>query len=456
MKKFDLIIIGAGRASNLAARAGKAGKKVAIIEKSSLGGTCPNRGCVPSKLLLCYAHVANAIKESNRHFIDSSINNIDVKKIFEQTNNYISKIDSHYERKFNENVQIFKGVGSFVSNNVIKVNDEELSAPKIVIATGTKPIKAPHEKAWTSDDIFPLVGNIPKSITIVGAGFIACELSSFFSAIGIKTTLLVRSQRILNNEDEDISAIFKKEFSKKVDIKFDTTIQTTNYENNQFNLILENKDGTTIKHQSEALLYATGRESNTDTLNLQNTTIQIDERGFIKRNELFETNAKGVYVVGDASGKHMLQHAAAYEVNHLGKILLEECMEPLHFKYMPHAVFTEPEIASVGITEQKAKEQNIEYVTSTTNWIASAKAMSMRLDYPITKFIINPKNHEILGCHMIGPESSTMMHQVLAVMHINNDVRHLKEMLYIHPALSEALLPAAVEAVREVEKYNKK
>ena len=456
MKKFDLIIIGAGRASSLAVRAGKAGKKVAIIEKSSLGGTCPNRGCVPSKLLLGYAHVANAIKESNRHFIDSSINNIDVKKIFEQTNNYISKIDSHYERKFNENVQIFKGVGSFVSNNVIKVNDEELSAPKIVIATGTKPIKAAHEKAWTSDDIFPLIGDIPKSITIVGAGFIACELSSFFSAIGIKTTLLVRSQRILNNEDEDISAIFKKEFSKKVDIKFDTTIQTTNYENNQFNLILENKDGTTIKHQSEALLYATGRESNTDSLNLENTSIQIDERGFIKRDALFETNAKGVYVVGDASGKYMLQHAAAYEVNHLGKILLEECTEPLHFKYMPHAVFTEPEIASVGITEQKAKEQNIEYVTSSTNWIASAKAMSMRLDYPITKFIINPKNYEILGCHMIGPESSTMMHQVLAVMHINNDVRHLKEMLYIHPALSEALLPAAVEAVREVEKYNEK
>ncbi|MDD3055246.1 MAG: dihydrolipoyl dehydrogenase [Aliarcobacter sp.] len=455
MKKFDLIIIGAGRASNLAARAGKAGKKVAIIEKSTLGGTCPNRGCVPSKLLLGYAHVANDIRESSRHFIDSYINNIDVKKIFEQTNNYISKIDSHYARKFNENVEIFKGIGSFISNNVIKVNDELLSAPKIVIATGTKPIKAPHEKAWTSDDIFPLVSNIPKSITIVGSGFIACELSSFFSAIGIKTTLLVRSQKILNNEDEDISRIFKKEFSKKVDIEFETTIQNIDYRNSQFNLILENKNGTTKEHQSEALLYATGRKSNTDFLNLENTSIQIDEKGFIKRNELFETNAKGIYVVGDASGKHMLQHAAAYEVNHLGKILLEECTEPLHFKYMPHAVFTEPEIASVGITEQKAKEQNIEYVTTTTNWIASAKAMSMRLDYPITKFIINPKNYEILGCHMIGPESSTMMHQVLAVMHINNDVRHLKEMLYIHPALSEALLPASVEAVREVEKYNK-
>ena len=456
MKKFDLIIIGAGRASNLAVSAGKAGKKVAIIEKSTLGGTCPNRGCVPSKLLLGYAHVANAIKESDRHFINSTINSIDIKKIFEKTNSYISKIDSRYESRFNENVKVYKGVGSFVSNNVIEVNNEQLTAPKIVIATGTRPIKAPHEKAWTSDDIFPLEGDIPKSITIVGSGFIACELSSFFSAIGIKTKLLVRSQRILSNEDEEISAIFKEEFSKKVDIEFNTSIKTINYKNNQFNLILENKDGTTKEHQSQALLYATGRESNSDTLKLENTSIEIDERGFIKRDEFFETNAKGVYVVGDASGKHMLQHAAAYEINHLGKILLEDCKEALHFKYMPHAVFTEPEIASVGITEQKAKDENIEYITSTTNWLASAKALSLRLDYPVTKFIINPKNYEILGCHMIGPESSTMMHQVLAVMHINNDIRHLKEMLYIHPALSEALLPAAVAAVKEVEEYKKK
>ncbi len=364
------------------------------------------------------------------------------------------KIDSRYESRFNENVEIFRGTGSFLSNNIVKVNDDELTAPKIVIATGTKPIKAGHEKAWTSDDIFPLKGKIPKSITIVGSGFIACELANFFSAVGIETKLLSRSQRILGNEDKDISAVFKEEFTKSVDIEFDTTIQNVEYKNNKFEIALESKSKGLIEHTSEALLYATGRKSNSGSLHLENTTIDINERGFIQRDEFFETSAKGVYVVGDAAGEHMLQHAAAYEVNHLGRILLEDCKEPLNFKYMPHAVFTEPEIASVGITEQKAEEQNIEYVTTTTNWLASAKAMSTRLKYPVTKFIVNPNTYEILGCHMIGPESSTMMHQVLAVMHINNDIRHIKEMLYIHPALSEALLPAAVEAVKEIERYN--
>jgi|TARA_R110002050_G_scaffold253376_1_gene391539 dihydrolipoamide dehydrogenase len=455
MKKFDLIIIGAGRASNLAVSAGKAGKKVALIEKSALGGTCPNRGCVPSKLLIGYAHVANAIKDSNRHFIDSTINKIDLEKIFQDTNEYISKVDEKYEHRFNENVEVFKGVGSFISNNVVQVNEEQLTAPKIVIATGTKPIKPEHEKAWTSNDIFPLKGKISKSLTIVGSGFIACELASFFSAVGVETTLLSRSQHILGKEDYEIQEIFKSEFSKKVNIEFDTIAKDVEYKNEQFTMTLENKDGTSKTHTSEALLYAIGRQSNTSSLKLENTSIQTTQKGYIKRDDFFETTAKGVYVVGEAAGVYMLQHAASYEVNHLGKILLEDCKEPLHFKYMPHAVFTEPEIASVGITEQEAKKQNIEYVATTTNWLASAKAMSTRLKYPVTKFITNPKTYEILGCHMIGPESSTMMHQVLAVMHINNNIKHLKEMLYIHPAMSEALLPAAVGAVKEIENYNK-
>jgi len=455
MKTFDIIVIGAGRASNLAKNAGLAGKKVAIIEKSKFGGTCPNRGCVPSKLLIGYAHVARAIKESSRHFIDAQINHIDIKKIFEETNAYIASIDPAYKSRFNENVTLYNGEASFVSDYVVEVNGEKITAPKIVIATGTRPIKAAHEKAWTSDDIFPFEGEVPKSITIVGSGFIACELANFFDAVGVKTKLLVRSQNILKNEDVDISAIFKEEFSKTVDVAFDTNIKNIEYKNKHFELTLQNKKNEITEHESEALLYATGRMSNTDTLNLQNTDIEVNKRGFIVRDGHFETAVKGVYVVGDASGEHMLQHAAAAEVNHVQKVLLEEKSEIYTFKYMPHAVFTHPEVASVGLTEQKAKEEDVVYVASMTSWLASAKAQSMRIKYPRTKFLINPDTYEILGCHLIGPQSATMMHQVLSIMHIDNDIRHLKEMLYIHPALSEALLPAAIQAVSAVKLYKK-
>lgn len=455
MEKFDLIIIGGGRASNLAIKASKSGKKVALIEKLSLGGTCPNRGCVPSKLLIGYAHVARSIKEASRHFIDAQINKIDVAKIFEETNKYIGTIDSAYAGRMNENIEVIYGEGKFLSNKVVTVNGRELSAPNIVIATGTSPIAPPHEKAWSSDDIFPLKGDVPKSITIVGSGFIACELANFFSAVGVETKMLVRSNTLLSNEDEDISAIFKEEFTKNVDVAFNTIIQEMNYENNQFALTLVDKQGSTVNHSSEALLYATGRKSNADTLDLHKTDIKVDKKNYIISDESMQTSVEGVFVTGDANGKYMLQHAAAFEVNHLGKLLYDGEKEDLEFKYMPHGVFTDPEIASVGLSEQKAKEDGIVYVTTTTGWRASAKALSTRLRYPKTKLLINPDTYEILGCHMIGPESTTMIHQVLAIMHIDNDIRHLKNMLYIHPALSEALLPAAVAVTKAAKEYAK-
>ena len=450
MKKFDLIIIGGGRASNLAAKAGKLGKKVALIEKSQLGGTCANKGCVPSKLLIGYADVIRSIKESSRHYIKSKIENIDIEKIFEKNNNFINGVDEYYKSKLNENVTLFRGEGSFVSDLVVEVNGEQLTAPKIIIATGTKPKKPPFKNAWTSDDIFPIT-KIPTSITIVGSGFIACELANVFDALGVKTKLLIRGETLLSNEDEDISKVFKEEFSKKIDIEYNTTIQAANYENNSFNVTLEDKEGKVNKHVCDVLLYAIGRESNAKTLKLENTSIQLDERGYIKRDKYFQTDAKGVYVVGDAAGEYMLQHAAAYEMNHLFKYLFEDEKESLKFKYMPHAVFTDPEIASVGITEQEAKEKNLDFVVSKTDWLASAKAQSTKLKYPFTKFIVDKKSYEILGCHMIGAQSSTMIHQVLTVMHIDNDIRHLKEMLYIHPALSEALLPAAINVVKKIK-----
>lgn len=453
MKKYDLIIIGAGRASNLAVTASKKGLKVALIEKSTLGGTCPNRGCVPSKLLIGYANVARAVKESSRHYIDATINKIDVNKIFEETNKYVNSIDLVYKKKFNENVTVFRGEASFISKNEIKVNEEVLSSPKIVIATGTRAIKPEVKEAWSSDDIFPLKSKVPKSITIVGSGFIALELANFFDAIGIETKLLVRGDSLLGREDKEISDIFKTEFIKNVDVSFNTSIKEAKYINNEFNISLENKDGEISIYKSEALLYATGRVSNTDLLNLKNTKIEVNDRGFIKRDEFFQTKEKGVYVVGDASGENMLQHAAAFEVNYLGKILFEDEKKPLIFKYMPHGVFTDPEIASVGYTQEQLDEKNIEYVSCVTNWLASAKAMSTKLKYPRTKFLVNPNTYEILGAHLIGPESATMMHQILAVMHLQNDIRVLKEMLYIHPALSEAILPAAVMSVKKIEDY---
>eukprot|EP01029_Cantina_marsupialis_P010030 TRINITY_DN229_c0_g1_i5.p1 TRINITY_DN229_c0_g1~~TRINITY_DN229_c0_g1_i5.p1 ORF type:complete len:453 (-),score=59.91 TRINITY_DN229_c0_g1_i5:479-1837(-) len=450
MENYDFIIIGGGRAASLASKIAKKNKKVALIEKALLGGTCANKGCVPSKLLIGYADVIRAIQESKKHFIESEINKINIEKIFENNNNFISRVDENYLSKLDENVKLFRAEASFVSNKIIEVDNQQITAATIIIATGTRPKKPPFENAWTSDDIFPL-NKIPKSITIVGAGFIACEIANVFDALGVETKMIVRGDTLLSNEDEDISKTFKDEFSKNIDIKFNSTVKDAIYEENSFTITLKKDENELTSYKSEALLYAIGRESNADLLKLENTNIKLDKRGYIKRDKYFETDEKGIFVVGDATGKYMLQHAAAYEINHLYKYLLEDEKKPLEFKYMPHAVFTHPEIASVGLTEKQAKENKIDFVVSKTPWLASARAQSKKIKYPFTKFIVDKTNYKILGCHMIGPESSTMIHQVLTVMHINNDIRHLKEMLYIHPALSESLLPAAINTIKLIE-----
>lgn len=159
MKTYDTIIIGGGRASSLAKKIGALGKKVALIEKSSLGGTCANRGCVPSKLLIGYADVIRNIQASGRHYISSKIENINLKEIFEDNNSFINSVDESYKSRLNENVDLYRGVGYFLSNNVVEINNEKLTSEKIIIATGSSPKKPPYEGGWTSDDIFPLKKN---------------------------------------------------------------------------------------------------------------------------------------------------------------------------------------------------------------------------------------------------------------------------------------------------------
>jgi len=451
MKKYDLIIIGGGRASNLAVAAAAAGKNVALLEKDQLGGTCPNRGCVPSKLLIGYADTARRIREADRHFINASINAIDLNRIFSETGEWLSAVDGRYESRLPDGVDLYRGQASFLDNHTIVTGDEKLTAPQIIIATGTRPRPVPENESdlpiWTSDDLFPLTSPPPKSITIVGGGFIAVELANFFEAIGVKTCLLVRGNRLLPAEDAEISDIFLKEFSKNVDTRLNTSIQSTNYNHQQFSLELS--DGST--HHSEALLYAIGRISNADTLNLQNTDIKTDSKGYITRNDHLESSVPGIYVVGDAAGQHQLQHAAAYDVHYLRQKLLKNNPDPISYGQMPHAVFSEPEIASVGLTEEQAKAQGLPYVTVTEDWLASARAMSTRLTYPRTKMIVHSKSYEILGCHLIGPESSTMLHQVMMLMHLKNDIRELPKMIHIHPALPEALLSASISAIKKIK-----
>lgn len=457
MKHYDLIVLGGGRASGLAIAAAKAGKSVALIERDRLGGTCPNTGCVPSKLLIGYAEAARRVREAERHFIKAKIESIDLERIFKEVGDYVQGVDPRYESRIDgvDGVDLYRGHGRFVSNKVVEVNGEQLEGETIVVATGTKPRPAPFEGVWTNENLFPLKGKVPQSITVVGGGFIGCELANFFEAVGIETRLLVRGTTLLPIEDDEIEAVFREEFTKNVPTRFETTVSNLEKKDDGYHLTLKGPDGAESTHQSEQVLFAIGRVPTTDNLGIENTDLQLDKRGFLVVDDQLRTNVEGVYAAGDIAGRYQLQHVASYDIHYLRQQLLKDEEGPIDYGAVPHAVFTDPEVAAVGATESELKEQGIPYVKVFQDWKASARAMATRLDYPRIKLLVNPDDYSILGCHLVGPEASTVMHEVLAIMRLKNDVREMAEMMYIHPALPELLLDAAVQAIKEVRMYEK-
>lgn len=452
MKTYDLIVIGGGRASNLAVAVAATGKSVALIERDKLGGSCPNRGCVPSKLLIGFAEVARKVQEASEYFIDAEINAIDVARMIRETNEWSDLVDARYESRHPETLDLHRGHGAFVSDHVVEVNGEQLTAPDIVIATGSRPRLGPFQDLpiWTSDDLFPLKGEVPKSITVVGGGFIAVELANFFDAVGVKTTVMVLNDRLLPAEDDDISAIFKEQFTQNVDTHFNTRIESATHDGKQFTLQLNNGE----THQSEALLYAIGRQLNIDTIGLENTAITLDERGGIVRDDTLQTSVPGVYAIGDAAARYQLQHIATFESNFVQNRILKGATSALDYGAISHAVFSNPEVAVTGMTETEVKASGRPYVAVTEDWTLSARALSTRLSYPRTKLIVDASTYEVLGCHLIGPESSTMIHQIMMLMHLDNDIRKITQLIHIHPALPEALVVAARAAIAEVEQSN--
>lgn len=456
MEKYDLIVLGGGRASSLAIAAAKVGKKVALIEKDKLGGACPNRGCVPSKLLIGFAEVARHVRHADRHFIDAEYRGVDTKRLFGSVNEWVGGVDGRYQERVEKaGVTLIRGVGRFVGVKELEVDGQRIVGEKVVIATGSYPTPPPYSElpVWTSDNLFPLKGDAPKDLIVIGSGFIGTEMAAFFAGIGISTSLFARGEKLLGRADSDIEQIFSKEFKKEVKTYTKSSLVNLTYDRQRFTATFS-IEGKEESFMAERVLFAIGRRPNTDKLDLEKTGLTVDARGFIPVNEELETKVSGVYAAGDVNGRYMLQHAASYEVQYLRKKILNGLAGPIEERNIAHAIFTHPEVASVGYTEDDLIRKGTSYVSVIEDWQASARAMSTRVNYPSTKLLVSTEDYSILGCHLIGPEASTAIHQVLMLMHLKNDVRELLDMIYIHPALNELFLPAAVQAVAKVRKAN--
>jgi len=445
MRAFDLILLGAGNSADVYRAANTAALRTAVIEKGLLGGTCPNRGCIPSKLLLGHADVADGIRAAGRFHIDASIGSIDGDAILRDVREYTDLWDGKLAGALGENITLFRGHGRFVDDKTVEVNGERLTADKIVIGTGSRPRRLDLGVPYlTSDEIFS-IESLPDSVVFVGGGFISAELAHFFSGVGVQTTILAREGSLLGREDEETAGIFCEAFGRRVDVRYHTELKRAEFDGSRYTLHLS--DGSTL--DTGLLVVAIGRVPNSDDLGLENTSVRLDSRGAIETDDHLRTTAPGVFALGDVAGKYAFTHTASLEAAYLGKLLTSATDEPIDYGPVPHAVFTEPELAGVGQTERELIDAKIDYVKATVPFKNVTKGRAIKEEHGLAKLLV-ARDGTILGAHLVGAHSSILIQEIVAAMKWRNHVSTLTDVIHLHPGLPEVIGSVAAKAARKL------
>lgn len=449
MQEFELIVIGSGSGLDVANAAAQKGLHVAIIEKDRMGGTCLNRGCIPSKLLIHSADVIGMIKTAGQFGINVDRFSIDFEKIVSRTNSIIDSDSDGIRQAFSQidNPKLFPYECKFVGKKTISAGGHIISADKILIASGTRPaipkIKGLEGTSFLTSDEALRLKKQPHTLTIIGGGYIAAELAHFFGSLGTKISIIQRRNKLLPEEDEEIAGKFTEVFSKKYDVHLGYDILSVNKSGDIFKVVAQNSAGKKIEIDSDHLLVATGRTPNSDTLNLEKTGVKTDAKGFIIVDKHLETSTPGIFALGDAVGRYMFKHSANHEAHYAFYNLMHNKKIAVDYTAMPHAIFSSPQVAGAGYTEQDLKEKSIPYIKVVYPYIKTAMGEAIEDRDGFVKLLASKQGGRILGCHIIGSHASVLIHEVLVAMKLGAKVQSIVQTVHIHPALSEVVSRAA-------------
>jgi mycothione reductase len=445
MQSFDLIVIGSGSGLDVSSEAADRGLSVAVVEHGPFGGTCLNRGCIPSKMLIHSADVMETIRRAQLFGISAQVSAVDWDSVVRRVANTIDPEAQtiEEENRQNPNVAVFKDTARFVGHKVLDVAGERIAAETIVIAAGTRP-RIPDIDGLTdvpfitSDEALRLPSQ-PRRLVIVGGGYISAELAHFFGALGTEVTIVHRGPRLLRLEDDDVSARFTEVYQRRFTMILNTIVKRA--QRNGEEIVLElASNGQRQTLAADALLLAVGRVPNTDLLDVAQTGVAVDERGFIKTDGYLQTDVPGIWALGDIVGRYMLKHSANLEAAHVAhNILSPEDRVLVDYHAMPHAVFASPQIASVGLTERQAREQGLPYVAATYKYYDTAYGSSIEDTDGFVKALAQRKTGEILGCHIIGSEASMLIQEAANAMRLRLTTDAITQSIYVHPALPEVV-----------------
>lgn len=446
MQEYDAIIIGAGDVGlSIAFKALSDGLKVALIEKGNVGGTCVNVGCVPSKTLIFSADRIAEIRESRKLGIQAEITNIDFGSIMQRMKNAVKYGRNSIKEavKDSENLDFYNEEGHFIEEYTLKVKNEEIKGKRIFISSGARPfipsIKGLDTVEYLTNESVLELKKRPESMIIIGGGYIAVEYGHFFSGMGTKVTIVERGNRVVSSEEPEISDLLKSEMGKRMDIHTDAEVEKVIQRSGACTVVARDKTtGEEREITAERIMVATGRKSNADLLKVENTGVETDEANFIRVNGYLETNKKNIWALGDAIGRQMFTHAgdkeaeiAWHNATHKGKIKMD-------FGMVPHAVFTYPQIASIGLTEERARK-DYEILVGKAKYSDTVMGVAMVEEDSFAKAVVEKNTKKLLGFHIIGPEASILIQEVVNAIANKNDMKYITESMHIFPALSELI-----------------
>jgi mycothione reductase len=448
VRHFDLCIIGTGSGNSIVdARFDEL--TVALVEMGTFGGTCLNVGCIPSKMLVHTADLAAATVQATRLGVDLDLRGVRWREIQDRIFGRIDPMAANGRgyRQRSDNVTVFDGRARFVGPRELHVGAAEtIGADQVVIAAGSRPV-VPYlpglssVEFHTSDTVMRL-SELPRSMIIIGGGYIAAEFAHIFSAFGTSVTVLNRSDVLLRREDADVAKRFTELLGRRVDVRLETTVEaveSTGDAGVRVHTVGPQRERAHL--ESEVLLIATGRAPNGDTLDLARAGIEVDDEGLIIVDEYLRTSAAGVFALGDVCSQEQLKHVAnkdARVVQH--NLLHPDSLITSDRRIVPHAVFSMPQVASVGLAEAQAKEQGIDYVVSRKDYGETAFGWAMEDTDHFVKIIADAKSKIILGAHVIGPQASSLIQPLVQAMSFDQPALEVARGQYwIHPAMTEVL-----------------
>ena len=444
MTDFDVLVIGGGTGNNVATAAADAGLETALVEPGPLGGTCLNRGCNPSKMLIQAANAANHVREAERFHVDATLEGIDHAAVVDEMDDLLGGIAEDMAARYRnrEHLTLFDERTRFLDERTVEVGGEAVTAERVVVAAGSRPIVPPIDGLeeidyLTSQDALYL-RETPERLVVMGGGYIAVELGYFFEAMGTDVTIIEMNDSLVHREDAEIAETLTEIAADRHDVYTGHRATAVGETSDAYAVHAETEAGEELIVEGDEVLVALGRRPNSDTLDLDAAGIEVDDRGFVETNEYLETTAENVWAQGDIAGNALFKHSGDYETRHTIANVVDGEDRRLDLSAMPHTIFTEPQIAGVGATEEELEDEGTEYTVGRADYADSAMGRAKKLDHGFVKVLAAPDG-EILGAHAIGYEASTLLHEAVLAMRTGATVEDVGGAIHAHPTLSKVV-----------------